>query len=65
MLGVPMPDMSSAAFYRTRTDQEVYAVIAEGGAAHGMNALMPPWAEVLSEQEINDLVRYLKSLPDE
>ncbi|MFN2288640.1 MAG: PQQ-dependent sugar dehydrogenase [Chromatocurvus sp.] len=65
MLGVPMPDMSSAAFYRSRTDEDIYKVIAEGGAAHGMSALMPPWAEVLSEQEINDLVRYLKSLPDE
>ncbi|MEQ8517308.1 MAG: cytochrome c, partial [Chromatocurvus sp.] len=63
MLGVPMPDMSSAAFYRSRTDEEIYAVIAEGGAAHGMSSMMPPWAGALSEREITQLVRYLKSLP--
>lgn len=63
MLGVPMPDMTAAAFYESRSDQEIYAVIAEGGAAHGMSSLMPPWSGVLSDREIEDLVRYLKSLP--
>jgi len=63
-LGVKVPDMTSPAFHATRTDEELHAVIAEGGAAVGMSPMMPPWGTFLSEQEIEHLVRYIRSLPE-
>ena len=42
-------------------DQELVAVIREGGPALRLSKDMPPWGNILQEQEIADLVAYIRS----
>lgn len=63
-LDPPVPDFTSPLYHHNRSSEELYEVIAKGGAATGMSAMMPPWEHVLSSGEIDNLVRYLQSLPD-
>lgn len=45
-----------------RTDEDLRKAIAEGGQAINKSILMPNWGNHLDEQEINDLVAYLRVL---
>lgn len=45
-----------------RSDEQLFKVIKEGGLAIEKSVLMPPWADTFSDQEINDLVAYLREL---
>lgn len=45
-----------------RSDDELFQVIKEGGRSIGKSLLMPAWGDVLSDQEIKELVRYLREL---
>jgi mono/diheme cytochrome c family protein len=45
-------------------DSYLFTVIADGGAAVGKNAYMPAWKETLSEDEIKDVVAYIRTLPN-
>jgi glucose/arabinose dehydrogenase len=63
-LGVALPDFTEPGYLERRGRGKVRAIIAEGGAAHGLSALMPPWAAALSEAELDALVEYLGSMPD-
>lgn len=60
-LGVPIADFSAPEFLASRSDEHLYAVIKDGGAARGLSALMPPWGTVLSEAEIQALVKLIRS----
>lgn len=42
---------------------DIYFAIMGGGEAVGQSQFMPPWAKVLSDQEIWDLVSYIQSIP--
>lgn len=45
-----------------RTDQDLFKAIKEGGQAVNKSILMPNWDGNLSDQEINDLVAYLRQI---
>lgn len=45
-----------------RSDEDLFKAIKEGGQAVSKSVLMPPWGGVLSDEEIWDLVRYLRKL---
>lgn len=45
----------------TKTDAELTKIIKEGGASMGMSALMPAWGATLKENDIADIVAYIKS----
>jgi len=45
-----------------RNDAELFKVIKEGGFAISKSVLMPPWGDILTDDEINDLVIYLRDL---
>ena len=45
-----------------RTDDELFKAISEGGQAVNKSVLMPNWGESLSEEEINDLIAYLRKI---
>jgi mono/diheme cytochrome c family protein len=47
-----------------RSDQKLYDVIALGGMGTGLSNLMPPWGRTLREEEIWDLVNYIRSLAE-
>jgi mono/diheme cytochrome c family protein len=44
-------------------DGYLYQVIAEGGEAVGKNSYMPAWESTLSEQDIKDIIAYIRALP--
>lgn len=46
----------------SRTDAELFKVIKEGGFAISKSVLMPPWADTFTDDEIRDLVSYLRDL---
>ena len=68
-MGLNIQDMSvqprnhtDAKAMSARTDSELFKVIKEGGLAISKSSLMPQWADILNDNEINDLVKYLRTL---
>jgi len=45
-----------------RSDADLFKAIKEGGPAVNKSVLMPPWAGVLTDDEIHALVHYLREL---
>ena len=54
--GVAMPDMTSAAYQRSRSDADLHAVI-KGG-----RGLMPAFGDQLSDLGIDELVKHVRTL---
>jgi caa(3)-type oxidase subunit IV len=60
-LNVPPANFTDAAFWSSRTDDQVAQVILQGGAAMGLSAAMPPWSAMFDEAQTAAMVEYLKS----
>ncbi len=45
-----------------KTDAQLIKAIKEGGAAVGLSSFMPTWAGQLSDEEIKEIVTYIRSL---
>jgi len=45
-----------------RSDADLFKVIKEGGLSINKSVLMPPWASTFTDNEIHDLVKYLRTL---
>lgn len=57
----PKPrDLSSAEIMRGKTDEHLVNVIANGGAAAGLSAAMPPWNGVISPEDIQNVVAHIR-----
>jgi len=57
----PKPrDLSDAAYVSTLSNEHLYKVISEGGPAVGLSPLMAAWGGVLSEQDIWNVVAYIR-----
>lgn len=61
-MSVQPRDHTDAKSMGGRTDAEIFKVIKEGGLAINKSALMPPWADTFTDNEIHDLVKYLRKL---
>jgi len=62
---VPKPARhSDAALMNALSDEYLFRLLKEGGPAQGKSALMGAWGKVLGEQQIRDLVAFLRSLPE-
>lgn len=46
------------------SNEHIYKVIAEGGAAVGKSSMMAPWGTSLSEDQINSLIVFIRTLAD-
>jgi mono/diheme cytochrome c family protein len=55
-------DHTNTAEMRSRSDADLYRVIAEGGISMNQSNLMPAWGGLLSDEEIHGLVRHLRTL---
>lgn len=53
---------SDTAEMSARTDTELFKVIAQGGPSVNKSVLMPAWGGVLSDDEIKQLVSYLRQV---
>ena len=57
----PKPrDLSDGAYVSTLSNEHLYKVISEGGPAVGLSPLMAAWGGVLSEQDIWNVVAYIR-----
>jgi len=68
-MGINVHDMSvqprnhtDAKEMSSRSDEELYKAIREGGQAISKSVLMPPWGGTLNDDEIRSLVAYLREL---
>ncbi len=44
-------------------DGFLYTVITEGGAAVGKSGFMPSWKSTLSDQDVKDVIAFIRTLP--
>jgi len=58
---VPVPDLG--AVVGQRDDRYLFTVVRDGGEAVGRSRFMPPFGFQLSDEEVWDLVAYLRTLP--
>ncbi len=59
----PKPaDHTDANYMGSLSDEQLYRVIQKGGAATGKSPLMAAWGGVLTDDQIRDLVAYLRRL---
>jgi mono/diheme cytochrome c family protein len=57
---VPVPDLAQVA--PDRSDQYLFDVVKEGGEAVGMTRFMPPFGFQLTDDQVWDLVAYMRAL---
>ncbi|HXG52930.1 MAG TPA: cytochrome c [candidate division Zixibacteria bacterium] len=57
---IPVPDLTRVV--PMRSDRYLFEIVRGGGEAVGKTRLMPPFAFQLSEQEVWDIVAYLRTL---
>ena len=47
---------------KKESDETLFKIISGGGQGVGRSTVMPAWGGVLSEQQIRELVKYVRSL---
>ena len=55
-------DHADAKAMSGRSDDMLFKVIKEGGSSISKSVLMPPWGGTFDDEEIQDLVQYLRTL---
>jgi mono/diheme cytochrome c family protein len=53
---------NDGAYMNALSDAHLHKVIAEGGPAVGKSPLMAPWSGTLSDEQIDDVIVYIRSL---
>ncbi len=61
-MSVQPRDHTDAKAMSGRSDDQLFKVIKEGGPSIDKSVLMPRWDGVLSDDEIRDMVRHLRTL---
>lgn len=61
-MAVQPRDHSDAAGMASIPDDEMIKVIHLGGASANKSALMPPWASVFTDEQITNMVAYLRKV---
>jgi len=61
-MSVQPRDHTDAVSISSRSDEELFKAIKLGGQAVNKSVLMPPWGDLLKDEEINGLVKYLRYL---
>ena len=61
-LTVPPRDHTKADYLETRTDEQLFTAIQQGGLAVGRAPCMPNWGHTLDENTIHSLVSYIREL---
>lgn len=61
-LDPPARDLGDGERMSRRSDWEIYLVIRDGGKALGLSEKMLPWGNLVSEQELHDLVAFVRTL---
>ncbi len=57
----PKPrNLSDAKYVSTISDEQIFKTVKEGGAAVGKSPLMPAWGSILSDNDIWNVIAYLR-----
>ena len=59
---VKQPSNFTVRYYQTRPIEYLKAIIIDGGEVHGLSEHMPPFKSELSEQQLDDVVYFIKSI---
>jgi cytochrome c oxidase cbb3-type subunit 3 len=65
MLAVPARNLADQTYMQTRSDQQLFTAISQGGTAIQRSSAMPAFSQQISEQEIWDTVAYIRTLTGE
>jgi len=58
----PKPrNLTDASYMSTRSDATLFKAIKEGGTSVGKSASMPPWGGALSDQDINNIIAFIRN----
>jgi mono/diheme cytochrome c family protein len=60
-MDVPPKDQSDPGYMKTLPDAFLYLAICKGGEAVGRNHVMPGWGGIMSDQDIRDLVAWVRT----
>lgn len=63
-LDPPPRDFTDRAFWAATSEERVTYAISEGGRSVGKSVLMPRWRPTLSRQQVQDVIVFIRSLPD-
>jgi cytochrome c oxidase cbb3-type subunit 3 len=59
----PKPrDHTNKEYMSKMSDEEMFSVIKNGGASVGKSPLMPPWSASLKDEQIRDVMAYVRTL---
>jgi len=61
-MSVQPRDHTDAKAMSARSDDQLFKVIKEGGTSISKSILMPNWGDVLSDEEIRDMILHLRAL---
>jgi len=57
----PPRDQTDLEYMQTLNDAFLYLAICRGGDAVGRSIVMPPWGDLLTDQEIKDLIAWIRT----
>lgn len=60
-MDTPPKDQSDPVYMKTLPDAYLYLAICRGGLGVGKNFIMPAWGDLLSDQDIKDLVAQIRT----
>ena len=60
-MDTPPKDQSDASYMKTLPDEYLYLAICKGGQDIGKNFVMPAWGGYLSDQDIRDLIAWVRT----
>lgn len=61
----PKPrDLADPEFQMSRSDDELREIIRSGGVVAGLSTGMPPWGRTINERSIENIVIFVRTLPD-
>ena len=58
----PPRDHTDSKYMSARTDEQLVKVVTDGGAALGFDEAMPPFSTLMSNNEIKEVVAYVRQL---
>jgi len=59
----PKPrDHTDKAYMSTLSDDDMLKVVKNGGASIGKSPIMPPWGATLKDDQIKDVIAYIRTL---
>lgn len=64
LLETQVPDFTSSEFQSTRTIEDLDLAIRQGGEAVGLSYEMPPWEGFLTENELVEIIDYLRTFQE-